>query len=246
MAGLLEPEFETHYNTWKGDPNPRNTTNLLKALTPVVDSAVKSYAGGPTGDSPTLRSKAKLIMINALKGYDPSRAKLRTHMMSQLQGLRRASAKEGQILSIPEQVAIDLGKLNESENYLRDKYNRDPSDMELGDHTGLSRKRLQYIRTSRPTYSEGTITTTRGDDGNGSYQPTVETPDSVKAWQDFVYYDLEPIDQVIMEHSLGLHGKRILTNQDIAKRLRISPGAVSQRKAKIQVKIDQRDSLGVL
>lgn len=243
---LLEQEFEPHYNAWKSDPNPSNTGHLVKALSPVVDSAIRSYAGGPSNDSPTLRSKAKLMIIKALKNYDPSRAKLRTHMMSQLQGLRRASAKEGQILSIPEQVAIDLGKLNESENFLRDKLNRDPSVIELADHTGISKKRIQYVRSSRPTVSEGAISNIRGAEGSDKYSPSVQAPQDNRAWQDFVYHDLEPIDQIIMEHSLGLYGKRILSNQDVAKRLNLSPGAISQRKARIQSKLDQREELGVL
>lgn len=242
---MLEPEFAPHYNAWKTEPSPENTQHLVKALDPVLNSAIKSYAGSSIG-SPTIKGKAKLIAINALKSYDPTRAKLRTHMMSQLQGLRRASAKETQILSIPEQVAIELGKVNEATNFLTDRLGRPPSDAELADHTGLSLKRLHYIRGVRPTYAEGTIANVRGDEGQSLYAPQVDQPDSYKAWEEFVYHDLEPIDQLIMEHSLGLHNKPVLSNQDIAKKLKVSPGAISQRKAKIQSKLDLRDELSVL
>lgn len=245
MAGLLEPEFEPHYNSWKTDPSPKNTSAMIKALNPVVESAVRTYVS-PGADSPTLRSKAKLIMVNALKTYDPARAKLRTHMMSQLQGLRRAAAKETQILSIPEQVAIDLGRINEAENFLRDKLGRDPSDLELADHTGISRKRLGYVRGARPVISEGALTNVAGEEGNELYMPQVEQPEEIGAWHDFVYHDLDPVDQIIMEHSFGMHGKPSLSNQAIAKKLRISPGAVSQRKARIQNKLNQRDELELL
>lgn len=44
---------------------------------------------------------------------------------------------------------------------------------------------------------------------------------------------------------MGLHGKPILQNQAIAAKLGISPGAVSQRKARIQAKLDMREELGV-
>jgi DNA-binding NarL/FixJ family response regulator len=50
---------------------------------------------------------------------------------------------------------------------------------------------------------------------------------------------------VILEHALGLHGKPVLQNQQIAKKLRLSPGAVSQRKAKIQAKLNLQDDLHV-
>jgi DNA-directed RNA polymerase specialized sigma subunit len=42
-----------------------------------------------------------------------------------------------------------------------------------------------------------------------------------------------------MEHTLGLNGKKVLANTEVAKRLSISPGAVSQRKSRIQSRLDE-------
>src|SRR5438874_567972 len=105
-GGLLESEFEPHYSKWKQDPTPANTGKLVQVLNPAIDSAIKSFAG-QSNPSPNLRTKAKLITIDAIKSYDPNKAKLRTHVMSQLQGLRRIAAKENQIINLPEQIAID-------------------------------------------------------------------------------------------------------------------------------------------
>jgi hypothetical protein len=52
---------------------------------------MRTYAPTP---SPTLNSKAKLMAIDAMGRYDSSKSKLRTHLMHQLQGLRRLAAKE--------------------------------------------------------------------------------------------------------------------------------------------------------
>src|SRR5262245_37972773 len=82
--GMLEPEFAPHYTAWKDDPNPANTSQLLKTLNPVIESAMRTYAGG-SATSPTLRSKAKLITLSALPRYDSNKAKLRTHLMFNLQ-----------------------------------------------------------------------------------------------------------------------------------------------------------------
>jgi DNA-binding NarL/FixJ family response regulator len=46
-----------------------------------------------------------------------------------------------------------------------------------------------------------------------------------------------------MEHTLGLHGKKVLSNQEIARKLRLTPGAVSQRKATIQQLLNQEQEL---
>lgn len=239
---LLEKEFSDPFNSWKAEPSPENSSKLLKAVNPVLTAAIRTYG---TQGSPTLHTRAKILALDAMKRYDPSQAKLRTHLMFQLQGLRRHTAQEQQILSVPEQVGLDINHLRESQNVLSDKLGRDPSDMELADHTGLSIRRLKYIRKYKPSYSESSFHRAT-DDGTDLYSPAVGGRDDPTHWQEFVYHDLEPKDQLILEHSIGLFGKPVLSNQAIAKKLRISPGAVSQRRVRIQQKLDQRDELGVI
>lgn len=244
----LEKPYFDHYTNWKRDPSPANTGAILKSVDPVINEAIRTYGGSSAG-SPTLRGQARRLTLNAIRNYDPSKAKLRTHLLSQLQGLRRIAAKEDQILNIPEQVLLDMGSLRESENKLKDQLGRDPSDAELADATGLSTKRLAYVRTMRPSFAEGKMIQV-DDEGSSLNQPAVEQGASIqskgmKAWQDFVYQDLDPIDQQIMEYTLGLHGKPELSNQEVAKLLRLSPGAVSQRKAKIQQRLDLSEDTGL-
>jgi DNA-directed RNA polymerase specialized sigma subunit len=238
----LEQEFQQPYNEWKTTPNQRTTGALLKAVDPILESAIKTYGGRV--HSPNLRSQAKLMALDAFQRYDPTRAKLRTHLMSHLQGLRRVAAQEGQIIHIPERVGLDLHRLRVAEAELRDIYGRDPSDMELADHTGLSRKRITYIRKALPGISEGSISGVPTEEDQINIGPAVHSP-ADQAWYDFVYHDLHPVDQVIMEHTLGLHGKQILSKQQIANKLRLSPGAISQRASKIQDKLNKREELGI-
>ena len=243
-GSLLEPEFQPHFDAWRADPSPQKAQTLLQATKPIIDSAVRSYGG--TNPSPTLNSRAKLLALDAFTRYDPMRAKLRTHMMVHLQGLRRHAAREQQVIPLPERVGLDLFRLNQYENELRDKFNRDPSDMELSQHSGLSLKRIGYIRQAKPSYAEGTIAaSTLGDDDQGGFSPAVLGVGDSGHWNEFVYHDLDPSDQVIMEHTLGMHGKRVLPKQEIARRLGISPGAVSQRAARIQEKLNQREDVSL-
>ena len=66
------------------------------------------------------------------------------------------------------------------------------------------------------------------------------------AWVEFVYGDLNPTDQFVMERAMGLHGHQTIPAQQIAKHLGITPGAISQRMSRIQQLLDQRDEFGVL
>ncbi len=240
---LLEDEFRPHYESWKAEPSPANAGKVLKALDPVIKSALRTYAGGGQA-SPTIRSRAKMIVLDSLPRYDPAKAKLRTHLMVNLQSLRRSSAEENQIVAVPERVRLDQHRLYTASNELADQLGREPSDAELAAHTGLSIKRLGHIRKAKTGYSEGQTQGALNADGEGSSlaAPAVSSGDN-SVWLDFIYGDLQPTDQFIMERTLGLNGHRPMLKGDIAKKLGISAGAVSQRAARIQKMIDLREDM---
>jgi DNA-directed RNA polymerase specialized sigma subunit len=188
------------------------------------------------------------MALDALQRYEPSKAKMKTYLMSQLQGLRRVSAQEQEIISIPEQIKLDQQHVHRVGSEMRDWLGRDPSDLELADKTGLSMKRLGHIRKATTARTEGSFMSTGEEGTEEAYAPAVRSLQQPASdpWHEFVYYGLDPTDQLIMEHTLGLRHKPILSNQDLARKLGVTPGAVSQRKARIQKQLNQRESLGVL
>jgi DNA-directed RNA polymerase specialized sigma subunit len=244
MDSLLEKEFEPAFTAWKASPNPGTSSTLLSAVRPVIDSAITSYGGSSIG-SPTFRSRARLSALNAFQSYDPARGTLRTHLLSQMQGLRRQSAQEQNIISIPEAVALNRKHLDEAENNLRDELGRDPSDAELADRTGMSFGRLAQLRKFNLPIAEGT---TQVEDAEGDiYEPASQAlKQTDQAWENFVYADLGNTDRAVMDHLLGRNGRRKMTVSGIATKLGVTPGAVSQRAAKIQALLDMRQSLSIL
>jgi DNA-directed RNA polymerase specialized sigma subunit len=147
---------------------------------------------------------------------------------------------------MPEQVALDQMRMNEAITELTDRLGRPPSDRELAEFTGLSTARLEHIRLGQKPVAEGTSTQLSAE-GGGGYDPAVTGlgPDSI-AWLDFVYEDLDPVNQYIMERAFGMHGHDKMTPGEIATALKLSPGAISQRMAKIQAEIDDIEDLGML
>ena len=236
------PDFDTLYPQWKAAPTPQLNTQIVKTLQPIVDTAVSSYVG--RSPSPTIRSRARLMALKALGSYNPDKGNGKTHLLSQMQSLRRLSAKEQNIISIPEQVGLDFQRLSGSENELRDSLSREPTDDEIADSTGLSVKRIRKIRAFHQPLSEGMTAMTTGnseDDTNTEIASTLPNYNRhADAWMDFVYGDLSPTDKLIMDMTLGRNGRRKASTQEIAAKLRITPGAISQRAAKIQNMIDQR------
>ena len=235
--GKLESSYQENWDAWKAEDSPVTRSALLKSVQPVVDRAVYSYAG--TNASPRIKSQAKLMALEAFGTYDANKGNMRTHLLSQLRRLQRYSGQENQMISIPERITLDRRHLRNAEESLRDDLGRDPSDMEVANSTGLSLKRIEHIRKANSGLNSGSIVDAEGE----TYSPASSIPgdsDVDKAWKQMVYYDLHETDQAIMDYTLGMHGAPKLETSAIAQRMGISPGAVSQRKNKIQSMLDER------
>ncbi len=234
-------DFEKAFPEWQKNQTPEMNTRILSTLQPIIDTAVSSYVGPQP--SPTMKSRARLMALKSLNTYDPNRGTIKTHLLSQLQSLRRLNAKSQNIISIPEQVGLDYQMLTKTENELRDQFSRAPTDEELADATGLSTRRIRKIRDFNQPISEG-MTARQTDSESGPNDALASRMpgdnSAADAWLNFVYDDLTPTDKLVMDMTLGRNGRRRASTQDIARRLNISPGAVSQRAAKIQNMIDQR------
>jgi AraC-like DNA-binding protein len=238
-SSMIEPEFDEPFKAWKADPTPGSNATMLKTLKPVIEGAVKTHVGE---NNPLLYSRAKRLALEGLRTYDPMRGRLKTHLYGQLQGLKRINQQQTQILKVPERVALDRYHLDMASQELASELGREPSDAEIAERTGLSPRRLMRIRQYQPGVAEGSIV---DPETGGGYSGAAQTPDGEarNAWMQMIYDDLDPHHQVIMELTLGLNGHRPLSNQEIAQRLKRSPGAISQAKARIQKMLDEEPEL---
>lgn len=226
MESKLEPEYTDAYDAWKSNESPETRRALLSSIQPAINKGIQRFAGDP---NPLIRSHAKRIVLSSIPRYEPSSGKLGTYVYNQLAGLQRIAGKQNATVRVPERIAIDRQALRRAETELADELGRDPSDAELADYSKFSLKRIARIRQYVPGVASGSI---RDESGN-MFDPGINR-DSQALWESVVYDDLDDIDRVIFEHTLGYNGKKQLTNQEIARRLKLSPGAVSQRKSKIQ------------
>lgn len=244
----LEKEYQEPYMAWKKNPSLTNTGALVKAVRPVIDKGIRSYGGGGQRPSPIIRSKAKQIVMDSLERYDPKQAKLQTHLMEQLKGLYRYAGQQQNILSVPERVMLDRQHLDESTKELQDWLGREPSDKELADKTGLSMKRLKYVRQLQNPLSEGTYASRNEQNEYAPLLPAVEQQNE-DAWVNFVYHSLAEVKNsslpTVMEYTLGLHGKPKLSTAALAQKLNVSSGRVAQLRAQVQEKLDQQDELNM-
>lgn len=212
------------YTDWVREQTPENMSKLLDALAPTINSEVTRYSGSPT----LLRSKAKVLAVNAIKTYNPMQGtKLSSWVVTGLKPLARYSIKQRDI-KIPEVAARQAAELDSVSRRMSEELGRDPTDEELADETGLSVKRIRSVRSK----AVASVTSGRFDEQEGedaSLAPAVQKSDPIPFAQEAVYQGLSDMDRFIFDAATGSHGVKQLPAIEVAGRLGVSPATVSQK-----------------
>ena len=167
----------------------------------------------------TVQIEAYKLAREAAKSYDPSVGKFSTHLVNSLKKLSRLSTKFGGTVRLPENTQLGINKLNKQEQDLEDLLGRPPSVSELADYAKMGIKMVDNLKRNK--YMTNNLSKLMES-------PTMFS-DSNNEWVAFVYHDLPPRDKLIFEHKTGFGGKPILSNDDICKKLDISPSLLNSR-----------------
>lgn len=210
----------------------------LAAVKPWMGAAVRAYAGPQAG--PAVHAKAKQMALDAALTYDPEKGALSTHLHGRWQGLRRFAARTDNPVRVPERQALDAARVRRAEDELRLDLGRDPSDAEVSDRARVPLGRLAAARGNGGRF----LPESAAPDGYGLVAAG-PTKAAREAWVRYVYHDLTPVDQLVLEHSIGLNGRAVLNTTQLAAKLGVTPGAVSQRKTRIESLLNEYEGLGL-
>jgi DNA-directed RNA polymerase specialized sigma subunit len=226
----LEEEYAPHYNAWKQKKTIENSDALIKQISPYVEKQIRGMMG--ENASNYLNMKGKMLALKALDRYDPTQSSIKTYLSMQLQPLRRDAMQQTNILKVPQNLLQDVGRLESKELELEDELGRPPTSIELADRMGVSLKKINRMRQAISSQNTGAYLI-EGD--TSSQLPVVSATMNEKYRHDFVMSALrnDPINQFIYETDNELNGRKPLNVVAMAKRLKVSPGLISQRRAKI-------------
>jgi DNA-directed RNA polymerase specialized sigma subunit len=223
--------FPEEYTSWKKDPSHKNLGALMKKVDPVIDKALTSYAGGM---APSLKTKARLMSVDYIKSYDPKKGMaLNSYLIQNLQALNREKANRAYVIHMPENIILTKNKLQGATKEFLSVHGRDPNVDELADLTGISKKHIANSLGYRPALSGSVAQTEKGD---SLFENKKDYGDT---WAEYVYFDLAPIDKKIYEWTTGYSGTTTLPKQEIAKKLKMTPAAISFRINKIVAKLEE-------
>lgn len=224
-----KPKVIDLYRQWQEDPRPETMSPLVESMTPLLESQIRQYRG--TLPENALRAHAKKFAVDAVRSYDPKKgAKLTTHVVNALRQLHRKNYEAQRAVRMSEELQRSVGKYMSFKQNLESELGREPTVQELSDELGWSKSRINRLERQ----SRGEVTF---DDL--LYEPTdlEQAPPDPRI--DYVYHDLNPTDKLIMEWTTGYGGKQTLPKKEIAKKLGISPAAVSQRSLRIAEKLKE-------
>lgn len=221
-----QPAKQDVVSKWLKDRSSENTKKVLQYLKPTIQSALHTYT--PNQQS-AFRLKATSMALSQLSKYQPEKGtSARTFIFTSLQRLNRVRRQRETPIHIPESQVYAKKLIDNKKNILQDKLGRQPSDQELCDFIGISKAKLNKLNLTTTT-----INTSSTQDVQSGHDMQGDNALTDADYYNYVYDSVSPIDQKIMQWSSGLNGKQLSNNQ-IAHKLNLSPGAVSQRKAKIQ------------
>lgn len=221
------------WEAYKKNPGPVTLEPLMRQVEPLIQSQVNKWSGAIA--RPVLESKGKQLALEAIKSYNPNAgAALSTHIMNRLQKLSRAVYTHQDAIRIPEYKKLRIHAYMRGQREIMDQVGREPTNDELADHLGWSPGRVSEVQqTMRPEFIESE------DFGGDMFErKSVWASDSQDGLVDMIYYDLDPIDKQIFEHSTGYSGKPVLSNPEIMKKTGLTQGQLSYRKRQIIDKID--------
>lgn len=234
----LEEQYRDAYGRWAKEPGHSTNAEMLKLLHPVLEGAIKTHVGE---SNPLLVSQARRMALHGLRSYNPERGRLKSHLYQVLQGLKRVNRQQTQILKVPERLQLDRYHLDTATEELAHELGRAPSDGELANRTGFSTRRMAHIRSYMPAAAESML---EDEETGASFAGAVKQPGAKPSlWLQLVYDELDPYHQSVMEHTMGLNGRKPLSNFEVAAKLNRSPGAISQAKKRIQKRLNEEQEL---
>ena len=219
---------EPTYKRLQGGDNTAKSA-ILRELEPTITKAISAYAGG----DPSYKTQARLLALEAVNSYDPSKgASLSTYVYSNLRRLQRLSAQRGNLTRVSENASLERLQIQRAMREWVADHGDDPTTEDLSNITGLSRKRIDSIMNNKPVVPDSMIQTAEGES-------LVVADDSQRAldlYNHAIYDEFDAVDKKIYEWCTGYGKGERLPNTEIARRLKISPAAVSQRLSKISQK----------
>lgn len=205
---------------------------LLKQMENIIHRAVADKRGSLPDTY--LELEAKKYAVQAFESFNPKLGvALSTHVTNNLRQLSRLNYTYRQAVRTPEHLQRKIGEFLSVRESLSEFYGRAPTSSELSEELKWNVKEVHRLeaatREELSDMKEVSVEGATGFSDQASDDPMVA----------FLYHSLSKADQSLFEMITGYGGKKIESNDVIAKKLNLSYSQLSYQKRLLTDKIRQ-------
>ena len=216
---------------WQKTHDPSLFANLIIRYQPVLNSVVNKFktTGLPVA---TLKAEATTQLIKSFESYNPNMGtQPTTHIWNGLQKVQRLASESLMSGHIPEVRNMKKSTFTIIQDNLTDQLGREPNNAEMADELGWNIKEVDRMQ------SEMKGETTASNAPFDFYGSSTRGESKDKILIDYLYNELHGPEKVILEHTIGYGGKKILNNKEIAEKLNINEMQVHRMKKSMAERI---------
>ena len=231
-----EEEADLAARIKRGDTEAR--TLMIKANLRLVVKIAQDYSnyGLPLQD---LISEGNIGLMKAVERFDPAKGgKLSTYGSWWIkQSIKRALANQSKTIRLPVHMVDKIAKLRRITRILTEASGREPTDEELCEETGISRKKLTMLKRAaqRPTSLDAPV----GDDESSSYSEIIGDERAVNPLDalsdknmhgelDDLLEVLDERESKIIDARFGLGGKTPMTLEEVGRQFGVTRERIRQ------------------
>lgn len=214
---------------WKKKKDKASYNKLKNRHKSMVFMFVNRYQSSSVPRS-ALEAESWTLFDDAVNNYKPNQgAKFSTYLNYQLRKLDRYTKKYQNVARIPEGLAGKIGDYDRAEQEFKIKHDRIPTHKEMSKQLKMPVSHVRRLnRSRRSDFFEGIF------EGNPLDPGEKDTADWLLIE---LREELTPQERRVYDHLIGYNTQQVTSKKDLAKKLGMSPGRISQITRSIAKKI---------
>jgi len=149
-ADTAARDREMHARWVSSGHDPQHLEPLLRRYEPFIARKTMQLSGGALTNQSAVRQNVTNKVLDAFRTYDPNRGTaLNTHVQNLAQGALRSVISSQNMARIPEKDALHIGKIDRAKAQYQEDYGELPTQEQLAQHMGISRKFLAQVEKRR-------------------------------------------------------------------------------------------------
>lgn len=216
------------WKSWRGG-NEASLGELYDSLTPIIKRQTMSFKGNLP--EAYIDAMVKKHVLHALNTWDPAKAQMNTHILNRMHKVKREVSQYQNPGRLAEASHWKVPAAQNVQANLTEELGRDPTREELAHALGTSTEEAHRLRA-------GTRRDLSAIEGQNRWV-TPEADQQSALLRDFAQ-ELPPLEQQVLYMVFGLEGHPELQAKDIASKLGLTPGRVSQIRRELADKVVQR------